>query len=244
MPIASPAEANFSSSDNAGVEATPHRWLALDLDGTLIDAERRQTSLAADCLARLGGGELDRLAFWREKRTGAPTAHALRTLGVAQDLSEAVAALWGLEVEDERWLSLDAWLPGAVESLATAKEHGFGVVVVTARRDRKAVERQCERLGLLAIIDRLEVVEPRSAATGKARLIPSAYAMIGDSESDAEAASIAGVRFMGVASGVRSEEFLVARGCEVFATVLEAVSMLVEPMGEAMYSSSSRKVRP
>jgi len=195
--------------------------LLLDLDGTLIDARRRQVELARHLAPSLDG---DR--FWAAKRAGATTRRALADQGVAD--AEALAAAWVAAVEETRWLALDAVLPGAAEAIAAVRAAGLAPLVLTARRDAAAVRAQVAALSL--DVPPPLVVDPREAATAKAAVLRASAAagFVGDSESDHAAAAAAQVPFAAVAGGQRDAAFLAARGiAPVCEGVYEAVAVLL-----------------
>jgi len=184
--------------------------VAIDLDGTMVDCRERQVALAAALVPAL-----DRARFWADKRDGATTRVAFERQGVPA--AGGLAARWAATIEDDHWLVLDEPLPRVAEALRLLRERSFRLVVVTARRRAAAVERQLDRLGLLAAVDALEVVDPHIASARKALLLRAhaAEVLIGDTESDAAAAATAGVRFLAVATGQRSREYLVAHGAQI-----------------------------
>jgi phosphoglycolate phosphatase-like HAD superfamily hydrolase len=178
--------------------------VGLDLDGTLLDARRRQVEVARSLVPDLDGED-----FWARKREGATTRELL---------GDEAAAAWVAAVEEPQWLALDVLLPGVADALRDV-EAGF---VLTARRDARAVREQVARhIGLP-----VEVVDPFDAAAQKAAVLQqrAASVYIGDTESDAKAAQLAGVPFVAVSTGQRSERFLRAAGVEVIcASLAEAL---------------------
>lgn len=210
MPNMSHAEVAHSRAGAVAGEGVV--WLALDLDGTLIDAKLRQVELARFHLAR-SGMELDGELFWAKKREGATTRAALEAMGIW--CAAEVAAGWGRDIESREWLARDVWLPGVWSLLERLRERGVRVRVVTARQDELAVREQVAVLGLTALVNEVAVVDPRRAAVEKAVHLEGVALFVGDSESDAEAAALAGVPFVAVATGVRSRGFLERLGLRV-----------------------------
>jgi phosphoglycolate phosphatase-like HAD superfamily hydrolase len=197
--------------------------LAFDLDGTLLACRERQVAVAHHV-----AGPIDEDLFWTAKRAGACTAAALTAVGVAD--GPAVAAEWVAQIEDERWLALDQPTPSAAAALRLAAAAGRSPFVLTARRDRDGVLRQLERTGLAELVAGVEVVDPSRAAERKAAVLRelAATGLVGDTESDARAAKLAGVPFAGVGTGQRSRSFLRASGIEpVHAGALDAVGALL-----------------
>lgn len=187
-------------------------WVALDLDGTLIDAKVRQVELARFHLGAFGV-ELDGEVLWAKKREGATTRAALEAMGYP--CAAEVAAGWARDIESREWLVRDAWLDGVPEVLGALRERGLKLKVVTARQDEAALREQVEALGVSALVDEVVVVDPRRTAIEKAAHLEGVALFVGDSESDAEAARLAGVPFVAVATGVRSRAFLERLGLTV-----------------------------
>lgn len=185
------------------------RVIALDLDGTLVDCRERQSLLAA-ALCRAAGFELNIENFWITKRDGASTALALFSQGADKSLAERLSRLWVDQIEEDAWLRIDRVFAGTRRVLGEVRELGFRLHMVTARTRVQALHRQLCWLSLEALFDHVEVVSPRAAAQHKARYLCSVrpVAYIGDSESDAEAAKLAQIRFVAVSSGQRSAAYL------------------------------------
>jgi len=201
--------------------------LALDLDGTLLSCEDRQVAIALDVMDGVDGAR-----FWADKQAGATTAAALS----AQGCNDAnAAARWVAQIEREDWLALDRPLPGAAEAVSEARRRGLRVVILTARRDPEAVRRQVAEHHLADPSDVL-VVDPADASSQKGRILRElgAIGFVGDTESDARAADLAGVPFACVAGGQRSASFLLDQGLRpVAGGVLAAVQALLDPRGRA-----------
>jgi phosphoglycolate phosphatase-like HAD superfamily hydrolase len=203
--------------------------VALDLDGTLIDAQRRQVAVAQSALDRAAGTALDAHRFWARKRAGRTTLEALLDLGVPDRVAADAAGLWSADIESQDQLRLDAPLPGTREALAIMRSREWDLFVLTARRDVRAVLAQVDALDLDLDPASTFVVDPRDAATQKARVLrdQQADAFIGDTESDARAAGLAGVRFLAVSTGQRSAEWLRANDVpEVHPDIVSAVLAL------------------
>jgi phosphoglycolate phosphatase-like HAD superfamily hydrolase len=197
---------------------------AIDLDGTILDARRRQVAVAEAAALRIGW-RLDGDAFWREKRRGATTAEAFHALGVANVASSKADRWWREHIERAIWLELDRPLRGALPTLAQIERDGWRVVVLTARRNRGGAQRAFRSLMLSARASCV-VVDPDRAALEKADALASSEAgwYVGDSETDHQAALSADVPFTAVSTGQRDAAFLEALGCRVVGTLATAWS--------------------
>jgi phosphoglycolate phosphatase-like HAD superfamily hydrolase len=199
--------------------------LALDLDGTLIDARRRQLSVLAKVLAER---DLPLVPFdwlWERKRGGETTVEALIALEVDDAEARAVAARWVERVEDEDELLQDKLLPGVEDTLTALAAAGVRPLVLTARASGDRTRHQFTALGLDRWCNGPEVVDSTEPTTQKATALQhlGAAAYVGDTESDARAASLAGIPFAAVATGQRSPSFLAAQGLTPHASLAAAL---------------------
>lgn len=203
--------------------------IGLDLDGTVIDCRARQVAVASWAADQLRMDPLDEDRFWALKRSGSTTMEAFRLLGAAPHLARQASILWFDAIENPTWLILDELLAGAMDALIAFAAAGGSSVILTARRQAQSVLAQTTRLGLDSVVDDVIVVEPRHAAIKKSSVLQSirAEAMVGDSESDAEAALLAALPFLLVSTGQRSREFLQDRGHSVvYGTLASALRSL------------------
>jgi phosphoglycolate phosphatase-like HAD superfamily hydrolase len=197
--------------------------VAVDLDGTILDARRRQVAVAEAALLTVRCGRLDGEEFWRAKRRGATTAQAFREVGIDRTAATEADRWWREHIERAKWLEFDRPLPGALPALARLRRDGWTVLVLTARGNRAGARRAFRSLELgsraLCI-----VVNPERAALEKAEVLSSSAAVwyVGDSETDHQAAVAAAVPFAAVSTGQRDAAFLEALGCHVAGTLADA----------------------
>lgn len=186
--------------------------LGLDLDGTLISCEPKQTTLlrVAACAA---GVALDAGSVWQRKRQGSSTAEALQALHLPTTVTKAILRVWLESIEEPQWLALDTVFPEAWVGLETMRRLGWELILISARRSPHWVWHQLDRLGLKPFLNEVIIVRPEEARARKCIAMQKTRcaAYVGDTESDAEAAKQAGIPFFGVTGGQRSGEFLTAR---------------------------------
>jgi phosphoglycolate phosphatase-like HAD superfamily hydrolase len=209
--------------------------LALDLDGTLIDARRRQLAVLAGVLAEHELAPIPFDVFWERKRGGEPTAEALIAVGIDDAEAKAVTSRWVERIEEEDELSRDLFLPGVEENLANLAAAGVRPTVITARTHPDRARRQFASLRLDRWCDGPRVVGTANPEAAKAAVLRSldSRAFIGDTESDALAASLSGVRFIAVETGQRSAAFLAGKGVETRPTLGAALGALTTRLSGA-----------
>lgn len=188
--------------------------LAFDLDGTLLDCRHRQVALTQWLLERHGAAPLANDVFWEMKRNGASTEQAIAVLYDDSLLAREVALEWRERVEQPEWLILDRPLPGVHEVLGRLQKNGVRMGLLTARGNRAGLDESLSRCGLISYFPDVEMVDPAHACLRKTSVleswVPSVF--IGDTESDYSAAHNAGIPFIALTWGQRSEEWLAAHG--------------------------------
>lgn len=186
--------------------------VGVDLDGTIVACRERQMAALVRAAAAVGLGVQKPDRVWERKRQGASTVEALMAEGVNMKLSMVIADRWREEVERDELLDVDTILPNARTALRRLRHGGWRIAIVTARQRPAAARRQVERLGIAAIADEMHVVPHADVAGEKARVLRmvGAVALVGDTESDAQAAELAAIAFVGVASGQRDARWLSA----------------------------------
>ncbi|MDB5422702.1 MAG: Haloacid dehalogenase domain protein hydrolase [Phenylobacterium sp.] len=174
----------------------------VDLDGTVVDTRARHHAAYGEIVRKLGGEPLPLPAFWRAKRRGVGWAQLLGPLDASSFL-----AIWGTRIEAADMLALDRLQPGAALALRRLAGHGKRRVLITARRDTKAMARQLEALALDSAFE-------TTIATGGAPKHLSApepervQRWIGDTEEDVAAARAIGASVTGVTNGIRCPSLL------------------------------------
>ena len=187
--------------------------LALDLDGTLITCEPRQSAVLQAAKVSVGAQfDVDRV--WPLKRIGASTEHALVQIGVDLAVAKQVADHWQRMIEQPGWLALDSVQPGVFGVLDKMRAQASRLVLITARSRSEFVRPELSQLGLAKFFDEIIVVSPRTTADAKATCLrqKSMHAFFGDTESDWMAARTAGVPFYALTTGQRSASFLLRAG--------------------------------
>lgn len=187
----------------------PSLWV-FDLDGTLIDVEARYRHIHAELIGA-GGGRADP-AYWAKKRDKTPEADIARGCGLSPADADAYALARLPLLEDGRYLAHDSVFPGVRALLDRVGRDR--AVLVTKRRDRSALERQLERLGLATCFANVLTPAPgaekatlvaaiRDLAGGAGRIVS-----VSDSPQDLIDAKAAGFVAVAVLSGLRSRRLI------------------------------------
>jgi phosphoglycolate phosphatase-like HAD superfamily hydrolase len=199
--------------------------VALDLDGTLITAKERQ-SLLLKAVAGRYGIQVCADDAWAMKREGHSNLFVLGKYGVTATMIARIDSAWQSEIESPYWLDMDSVFVDTNSCLHALNMAGCEVYILTARRNEYLLRHQLHKLNIGKNVSRVVCVSPFEAVRQKhhtlGQMRPSC--VIGDSETDFEAAALADVKFCGVTTGQRSERFLRALGApDVCQSLTDAV---------------------
>lgn len=187
------------------------RWVAFDLDMTLVDT-RPGIATALAALAEETGQPIDIEGIISS--LGPPVPEVLAPWFAGQALSEAVDAFRG-HMARVGVVYVSA-LTGAQAALAATRDAGLGVMVVTAKIERLAVA-TLSNAGL-------QVDEVYGNHWAQAKVEPlrtrNAVCFVGDHPADMSAAVSARVAGFGVTSGASTADQLIAAGAAYVAESL------------------------
>lgn len=180
--------------------------LFLDHDGVVCDFWGRYHGLHADLCERYGLEPLTRVDYRNRKRQAIPEFQILCQLGASDEMAREMIALRLQLIEDPLYLALDAVYPGVHSALAALAAR-YRLVMVTARKDRAAVEGQLAAAGIARFYSELLIAGSRPKQDLMRGYEP-AVAMVGDSEHDIRAGQTLGIKTVAVASGIRDPALL------------------------------------
>jgi phosphoglycolate phosphatase-like HAD superfamily hydrolase len=206
--------------------------IAFDLDGTLITCRSRQCRVVQAVMRQFAQPPLDLDFHWRRKREGLNTVDALIAAGIPSETARGIGAAWTREIERWPWLTLDRMFPEVLELLDLLINQGAALAIVTARNQERLACLQTEQMGLHKRAARFFTVDPARAVTAKAAILAEfgADLYVGDTENDAQSASLAKKGFVSVSTGQRSAEFLKAKGiAPVFDSLIAALEPYLRP---------------
>ncbi len=152
--------------------------------------------------------------WWTLKRAGSSTREALVALGYDPVSAARLAERWQACVETPELARLDRPFAGLREAFAIYSARGIKFAVLSARNQPDRLKAQIAASSVGAFIGDTVVVSPDAAVVQKARelrrLDPDGF--IGDTEADAQSATVAGIPFVGVTCGQRSASYMREHG--------------------------------
>ena len=189
--------------------------IGLDLDGTILDIQFRQSYLLKT-IAGFFGIKLDPEEIWTLKRTGLSNQKILELNNVNDFKVKTICNMWSRDIETLPWLSIDRLLPGVVDALESAKESGNSLYLITARSNEHNLHCQIRNLRIEKYFSRIHVVSQHDKIQKKASFLKSEniFVFIGDTEADYASAIQSKVKFVAVISGQRSHQSLRNFGVE------------------------------
>jgi phosphoglycolate phosphatase-like HAD superfamily hydrolase len=202
-----------------------------DFDGPIMDVSERYYQVYRYCLEQAREvnqpvTELSKAEFWQLKRAQVPERHIGQLSGLHDDQARHFAQLRRDTVHSLEYLPYDRVFPAAIAALEQLQALGCDLVVMTMRR-RYTLDLVLRQEGMdrffapdhrycLAddYVKEPDVLEkPRLMAQAQAQLPPCSQSwMIGDTEADIAAARSQSVPVVGVLSGIRNRERLLAYG--------------------------------
>ena len=201
--------------------------VVLDLDGTLLDTSVRHYGVYCLIAQSMQMRILPFSAYWQHRRRGLSNLEVLLQNGLLQGNRTLADSMWLEHIESVEMLKLDRLFPGVVGWLQ-AWEDTVRFALVTLRSDAQALKVQLARLGLSPHFRHVLIVPHQAdAARGKAIAVKDSIhgnilAWVGDTELDMQAAQWIGARAIGVTSGMRTAQVLLAAGADdIFNVVTE-----------------------
>lgn len=190
----------------------------LDLDGTLIDSNRRHYELMEELLKEYRMNvHFDALAFMQYKADGnSGKKYLTEILGMEQKEAERVMGLWLEQIETLKWIETDTLYPDTIAFLKAIE--GNEIIYLSARQNRDNLVAELERLGIGRYATALYVVPPTEAQKQKleiARQIQkdsSQMVVVGDTENEYSIALELNLPVYILNRGARSKTYWDTRG--------------------------------
>ena len=202
--------------------------LFLDFDGTLVDVSERFYRIFSDFLKLKGILDVPEKDEYRKlKRRLVYDPEIFKFLGLRIEWEEYRKWKWE-NVEDPGYLLFDTPLCDIRDLVCKLRDKGYQVYVLTARRKPRNFWEELKRLKLHDLFDDVFITGDYSLDSKKRMIediVEPEDIIVGDSEMEIHAARSLGIRHMGVATGLRSADFLVEKGAEL---VLRDVTVLLK----------------
>ena len=155
-------------------------------------------------------------SFMEYKRDGHNgRAYLTDVLGLNGQLADSISSEWKKNIEDESLLVFDTLYEETISILLSIHETSIRVVYLTVRNNRKCLNEELVRLRIRGYADEVIVL---SQGTGKTdeliriRNISDDVIVVGDTETDYDAAMAASVRCYILNRGFRSKAYWDRRG--------------------------------
>lgn len=171
-----------------------------DFDGTIVDVWQRYYAV----FCRLMQGALPSMEDYKREKVSLSDDFRLAELFDLKPVSDYRGKKRAL-LEDKEYLSLDRLIVDPL--LLTKRFNELGSIVLTKRRDRDALMREMDSLGLSCILDNVVVVDPDTGMSKagwieESGLMGSIDAVIGDSLEDMDAGNNANASLYFVETGL------------------------------------------
>jgi phosphoglycolate phosphatase-like HAD superfamily hydrolase len=186
------------------------KTIGLDFDGTLLDSRKRHKIVLNDTLKK-NNISLDTSDLISFKAFGKSTKEYLIHKNISNNLVRKIIGEWIFNIELDRYLLLDTLYSDSIEFLKKERIKGKELVIITARRNKSGLYNQVRELGIDKYLDNVIIVDNDSSiAENKANEIVKnkIEMLIGDTEVDYAAASLANIKFYALNRGFRNRIFL------------------------------------
>lgn len=195
------------------IDIDEYSCLVFDLDGTIIDGEKKHYACYRSIIEYYGGIPISREEYWRLKRNKIKRTVLLEK-SCFQGTYEQYSSMWIENIERYEYLKLDILPVDNLSALYRIKKSGKKMKLVTMRHNSENLYRQLNELHLTDFFDEICVVNALSnghkydAFEKKAK---EKMLFIGDTEEDELSAAMLNSDFCAVTSGLRAKEYLHAK---------------------------------
>lgn len=183
--------------------------VAFDFDGTLLDSRNRHIIVMRDVL-NLFNIDLDVDDLVEFKRNGKNNLDYMMAKGIDENVAKTVQKQWVRDIELSKYLENDVLYSDAIELLDKYSKNN-DLILVTARANVDGLNAQIDKFDLRKYFSGIFVVQPgKTAAVAKAEILnaQNAILMVGDTNSDASAAKIAGAEFLFRENGFHNKNII------------------------------------
>lgn len=181
--------------------------IAFDWDGTLLDSRNRHKIVMNFVLSKFSVN-IDTSDLIEFKRQGKNNVDFLVSKGIDKNLATEIQLKWIENIEKPEFLTEDKLYPETIELLQQYSKD-YDLILLTARTHADLLRKQVKDCNVAHFFKDIFVVSPSQKVTDqKAKVLreQQAILMIGDTQSDALAASQAGIEFKFCENGFHSKE--------------------------------------
>lgn len=185
-----------------------------DLDGTLIDIQKRHYKVYEEIVENLGGVLLTQRMYWKLKRNKSTIKKILRRSRIRNEKQILLfQKLFKNKIERIENLKLDILLKDVV-LLLTVLQKKYDLYLLTLRRSKKNTLTQIEKLGIKKFFKEIIIRQPKQLdCQYKKSLLEKLQwekydIIVGDSEADILTANELGLISVAVLSGIRDRKYL------------------------------------
>ena len=185
-----------------------NKHVAFDLDGTLLDSNRRHEVLLENILKNYKYNiSVEGLLSYKSNKHN--NIEWLTEQGIPEEEALLINKEWEDNIETEIYLSYDTLYPDSIDVLKTLSRDNE-LYLLTARNNKEGLSKQILSLGIGQFFTKIiDVPSNTSSPDNKAKIL-SLYSIdtfVGDTEVDYYAADMSGCKFIASTFGFRSNFF-------------------------------------
>ena len=215
--------------------------LCTDLDGPIINCEDRYYAVYKDNVLELGGNPIAKSDYWEQKRNRVNEKYLLKLSNVEEKYYNEYHQMKIAKIEDEYYLDKDVLQLGFHEIMSDVRKRFHKVILITLRRNKRALETQLQKLNINGYFDYIlsGFSEDVPAWKVKADLFFSTFAndgvhtditgyFVGDTEVDILAGKEIGLKTVAVSSGIRTKETLQSYNPDIIVDDLKGFLLTID----------------
>ena len=201
--------------------------IAIDLDGTLLDSRSRHSTVLNFCLQKRNI-DIPTDALVTFKSDGKNNKDYLFQFLKEENLVNEIQKEWISLIEDDSFLKQDMLYSDSFKFLEEVF-NVFDIVLITSRSNVENTLKQIESLKIKPFFKEIIIVKGGKGADHdkkEALKKVKAFAMVGDTEIDANAALSLDIKFIALHRGFRSQKFWENRNIKSFESLKEVLKVI------------------
>ncbi len=202
--------------------------IAFDLDGTILDSRKRHEIVMTEVLNnhKICLNTSDLVSF---KTNGKNNLAWLLDKGLSTEIANKINSAWISLIEDKKYLEEDVLYPNTIKSIEILSREN-DLFLITARKNKQSALNQITTLGISQYFSKISVVDACSITPKLKAEKLTEYKVdyfIGDTESDLEAALLAGCNFKATSYGFRNKDYWINKQVESYNNIESVVSSIL-----------------